>query len=101
MRFILKFSLPTESGNETLRDPEFGPKLRQLIADMQAEAAYFCTINGRRGGYIVVNFDDASRVAGFAEPFFYWLKAEVEYIPVMTGEDLARSNIQDVIKKWG
>ena len=101
MRFILKFSFPNESGNENLRDPEFGAKLQRLISEMNAEAAYFCPVNGRRGGYIVVNLDDASKIAGFAEPLFFWLKAEVEYIPVMLAEDLAKADIEGAVKKWG
>ena len=100
MRFILKFSFPTESGNDNLRDPEFGTKLQQLLQEMNAEAAYFCTVDGRRGGYIVVNFDDASKIAGFAEPLFYWLKADVEYIPVMVAEDLAKADHEGTIKRW-
>src|SRR5205085_2185135 len=101
MRCILKFSCPTESSNENLRDPEFGAKLQQLIADMKAEAAYFCTVNGKRGGYIVVSLDDASKIASFAEPLFYWLKAEVEFIPVMLAEDLAKADIEVAVKQWG
>lgn len=101
MRFLLKFSVPIEKGNERLRDPEFGARLRDLVSDMKAEAAYFCTVNGRRGGYIVVNLDDASKISAYAEPFFYWLNAEVEYIPVMVAEDLARADHEGNIKKWG
>ena len=101
MRFLLKFSVPTDAGNNAIRDPEFGAKLQQWLSQMQAEAAYFTTVNGRRGGYIVVNFDDASRIAAFAEPLFYWLQAEVEYIPVMAAEDLARADLEGAVKTWG
>ncbi len=97
----MKFSVPTEAANEAIRDPEFGAKLQQLLSDINAEAAYFALVNGRRGGYIVVNFDDASKIAGFVEPLFYWLKAEVEYIPVMLPEDLAKADLEGAIKKWG
>jgi hypothetical protein len=101
MRFILKFSFPTESGNKFLSDPEFGAKLSQLVSDMKPEAVYLTPVSGRRGGYIVVNLDDASQIAAYGEPFFHWLNAEVEYIPVMTPEDLARADLEGTIRKWG
>ncbi len=100
MRFILKFSLPTESANGQLRDPEFGAQLQQLLSDMKAEAAYFTAVNGRRGGYVVVNLEDASQLAGFAEPLFFWGNAEVEFIPVMTAEDLAKADVEGAARKW-
>ena len=103
MRYLLKFDFPTESGNTTLRDPEFGKKMETLLADMKAEAAYFTSVNGHRGGYIVVNMDDASQMPGLAEPLFQWLKADVEFIPVMLPEDLAKAGpaIGAALQKWG
>jgi len=103
MRYLLKFNFPTESGNTTLRDPEFGKKMETLLSDMKAEAAYFGPVNGRRGGYIVVNMDDASQIPALAEPLFLWLKADVEFIPVMLPEDLAKAGpaIGAAFQKWG
>ena len=49
----------------------------------------------------MVNLDDASKIADFAEPLFYMAKAEVEYIPVMLPEDLAKADLEGAIKKWG
>ena len=101
MRFILKFSVPTEAGNEAIRDREFPAKLQQWLSDINAEAAYFAPVNGRRGGYIVVNLDDASKMPAFTMPLFLWLNAEVEWIPVMLPEDLAKVDFEGAIKKWG
>lgn len=102
MRFLLRFHFPTEAGNEALRDPLFGAKIQQLLSEMNAEAAYFAAVDGHRGGYIVVNFDDASKIPALAEPLFCWLKAEVEFIPVMLVEDLAKAGpaIEAATKKW-
>jgi hypothetical protein len=33
--------------------------MQELLKEQKAEAAYFTTINGQRGCYIVVNVDDA------------------------------------------
>ena len=40
--------------------------------------------------------------AAIAEPFFIWLKAEIEFYPVMTPEDLGKAGpaIEAAFKKW-
>jgi hypothetical protein len=102
MRFLLKFRIPIEAGNKALDDPEFGNKMQQLLTELNAETAYFTAMEGQRGGYIVVNFDDASKIPVLAEPLFFWLKADVEFIPVMLPEDLAKAStgIDAAVKKW-
>jgi hypothetical protein len=74
-----------------------------MLKDMKAEAAYFTTLNGNRGGYIVVNMDDASQMVAMAEPVLSAFKAKVKFIPVMTPEDLAEGMpaAAKAIKKWG
>ncbi len=103
MRFMLKIEIPMEQGNKALRDPDFGKKMQQLLAEIKAEAAYFTTVNGRRGGYVIVNMDDASQLPGIAEPFFLWLSAKVEAMPVMLPEDLGKAGpaIGVAVQKWG
>jgi hypothetical protein len=103
MRYIVKFNFPAEAGNSALRDSQFNSKMQQLLSDLKAEAAYFTVVNGRRGGYIVLNLDDASKIPAVAEPLFLWLKAEIEIIPVMLPEDLMKAgpSIESVMKKWG
>ncbi|WP_035059172.1 hypothetical protein [Andreprevotia chitinilytica] len=102
MRYLMKLRLSNEMGNKALRDPHFGERLGKLLADIKAEAAYFTTVGGQRGGYIVVNFDDASQMPAIAEPFFLWLGADVEFLPVMVPEDLARADasIQAAVEVW-
>ena len=103
MRYLLKFSFPVETGNSVLRDPQFGSKMQQLLTDLKAEAAYFTTVNGQRGGYLVINMNDASQIPAVAEPLFSWLKADIELIPVMLPEDLMKAgpSIEAALKKWG
>lgn len=102
MRYLIRFRIPVESGNSMLRDPQFGDRMRQLLSDLKAEAAYFTAVDGQRGGYIVVNFDDASKIPAVAEPLFLWLNADVEFLPVMLPEDLAKAggDIAAAMKKW-
>lgn len=103
MKYILKVRIPNEFGNDLLKDPQFGLKMQELLAEVKAEAAYFTTMCGNRGAYVIVNMDDASQIPALAEPFFIALKADVDIIPVMTPEDLGKAGpaIQAAFKKWG
>ena len=103
MRYILKASFDVDAGNAALRDPKFGAKMQQYLTDIKAEAAYFTTVNGQRGGYIVLQVSDASQIPAIAEPLFLWVKADIEFIPVMTPEDLMKGGpgIESAVKKWG
>jgi hypothetical protein len=102
MKYIMKVRMSREKGNEALKDPQFGHKMNDLLGEIGAEAAYFTTINGQRGAYIVLNMNDASEIPGKAEPFFLWLDADIEFLPVMRPEDLAKGGpaIAASVKKW-
>jgi hypothetical protein len=99
---MIKFEMPTDAGNAACKEPDFGEKMQQFLTDVSAESAYFATVNGNRGGYIFVNSDDNAKMINIAEPLFFWLKAKVEFLPVMTAEDLKRGNnyLQNAINKW-
>lgn len=103
MRYLMKVRFPVERGNEQISDPNFGAKMRDVLTEIKAEAAYFTTIDGQRGGYIVVNLDEASQIPAVAEPFFLWLDADIELLPVMLPEDLGKAGpaIEAAVKKWG
>jgi hypothetical protein len=102
MRFLVKIEIPTEAGNAAISDPKFGQKMQAALKEVGAEAAYFTAMDGHRGGYIFVNMKDASQIPAVAEPFFLWLGAKVEFIPVMTPEDLGKAgpSIAAAVKKW-
>jgi hypothetical protein len=104
MKYIMRVKMASgDEGNKLLKDPQFGKKMQDLLTEIKAEAAYFSTICGDRGGYIIVNMDDASQMPAIAEPFFFWLKAEIEFFPVMTPQDLGKAGpaIEAAAKKWG
>ncbi len=102
MRFMMKIRFPVDTGNEALKDPEFGAKIQHLLTDMNAEAAYFTTVEGQRGGYVVVDVAEASRIPALAEPWFHWLEADVEFVPVMLPQDLgaAGDGIEAAVREW-
>jgi hypothetical protein len=103
MKYLMKVDMSIDAGNANIRDPKFGEKMQVLLKELKAEAAYFTTVNGHRGGYIVVNMDDASQIPAMAEPIFLWFKGNVEFIPVMLPQDLAKAgpSIAAAVQKWG
>jgi hypothetical protein len=102
MKFIMKVRMSLERGNAALLDPQFGHKMNELLTEIKAEAAYFSTMRGQRGAFIVVNMNDVSEMPALAEPFFLWLDADVEWFPVMRPEDLAKAGpaIGAAAQKW-
>ena len=99
----MKLRIPIEAGNKSLRDPDFGAKMQRVLEEIKAEAAYFTTMDGQRGGYVVVSMDDASQIPAIAEPFFLWLNADIDFLPVMLPEDLGKAGpaIGAAVKNWG
>jgi hypothetical protein len=103
MKYIMRIKMAGgENGNDLLKDPQFGMKMQELLKEVKAEAAYFTTICGARGAYVIINMSDASQIPAIAEPFFVWLKAEIDFYPVMTPEDLGKAApaIEAAFKKW-
>ena len=96
MRCMFKFSFPTTyESNGWIRDGSIGQKMESILGELQPEAAYFSTIDGTRGGYLVINMDDASEIPSKVEPLFQELGAGVQIFPVMTPEDL-RAGLQQM-----
>lgn len=100
MRFVMHISLPAEKFNQAVIDGTAGQKLRRMLDDAQPEAAYFCAKDGKRGGFLIVNLSDASELPRFAEPWFLNFDATVEFLPAMTPQDLQRSGLDQLGKKW-
>ena len=62
MRLMMKIAIPNEPCNSMMKAGTFGPTMGRILAAIKPEAAYFTTIDGQRGGFIVVDIDDASKV---------------------------------------
>ena len=103
MRFLLKVTIPMEKGNATIRDGSLPKKLQAILSELKPEAAYFTTVGGNRGAYIVVDMKDASQIPAVGEPFFLAFNATIEVYPVMTPEDLMKAGpaIENAVKKYG
>ncbi len=90
MRFMLTFRIPPEEGNAAMKDGRFMSAFQSVMEELQPEAAYFTPMEGARGGYLVVNMDDASQIPAMTEPLFLGLGATVEFHPVFTLEDVPK-----------
>jgi hypothetical protein len=103
MRFMLTFRIPMEKGNKMIKDGTLPETLQTILEDLEPEAAYFSDIEGARGGYLVINMDDASQMPALSEPLFLGLGATIQAHPVMVPEDLERAgaDLQQVAQKYG
>lgn len=90
MRTLLKFSIPVAKGNQANADGTLPRVLQSVLTTINPEAAYFFTLEGKRGGFIVFDLTDSSEIPAIAEPLFQELDAEVEFYPVMNQEDLTK-----------
>ena len=100
MRFVLHVSLPVDKFNQAVRDGTAGHKIDRILEDTKPEAVYFCAKDGKRGGFLIVNMSDASEIPRFAEPWFLYFDATVEFLPTMTPQDLQRAGLDELGKKW-
>lgn len=100
MRCILHVTFPVEKFNELAREGKCGEKMRQILGAIKPEAAYFTATEGKRSGFLVLNLKDASEIPAIAEPWMLTFNASIELLPTMTPEDLERSGIDEIGKKW-
>ena len=88
MRVMVKFTLPTQESNALVSDGSTGQTMQTIIGNLQPETAYFCHVDGKRGGYLVANMEEESELVTKLEPFFLELGAAIETFPVMSADDL-------------
>ncbi|MFZ0888561.1 MAG: hypothetical protein WA005_08930 [Candidatus Binataceae bacterium] len=91
-----------EAGNAAARDGKLGRTIQSIVADLKPEAAYFIAEKGKRTALIFFDLPDSSHIPAVAEPWFLAFDAEVEIIPAMNAEDLAKAapDIEKAVKKY-
>jgi len=100
MRMLVNFDFPLEPFNTLVRNGTVGQKIQQILEDIKPEAVYFSERNGMRGGIAIVDVADPSRIPAIAEPFFLTFNASVEFHIAMGPEDLAKSGLEELGKKY-
>jgi len=100
MRMLMFVKLPVEPFNALVRDGSASSTMKRILDDIKPEAAYFTTMDGCRGGVVIVNLDHASDIPRIAEPWFLHFNAAVTFEPAMTPDDLAHANLDAIGKQW-
>lgn len=100
MRMLIDIQMPLEPFNTLVRAGTAGQILQKILGDLKPEAAYFTARDGKRGGTIVLDIADASKIPAVAEPFFLHFNASVSVHPCMTPEDLAKARLEELGKKY-
>ncbi len=103
MRFMLSFRMPLDKTNALIKEGKFARIQQSIMEELKPEAAYFTDIDGARGGYLIVNMDDASQLPAMAEPLFFGLGATIQLHLVMTPEDLQKATpaLEQAAQKYG
>ena len=101
MRMLLNISVPHEPFNAYVRDGSISAKMGRILEALRPEAVYFTSSTGGRGAIIIVDVADPSRVPSIAEPWFLLFNAQVQFQICMTPDDLRKSGLDDLGRKWG
>ncbi|MGH2447124.1 MAG: hypothetical protein ACRDFS_00745 [Chloroflexota bacterium] len=103
MRMLMKVEIPTETGNEAFKNGSFIKAVQEVLGKVQPEAAYFTTVDGRRGGYVIFDLRDVRKIPSISEPLFLALGANVEFTPCFTAQELEQAgpDIQKAVQTYG
>ncbi len=83
-----------------MRDGTVAEKMGRILEETKPEAAHFCSKDGMRGGFLIVNMNETSEMPRLAEPWFLHFDAKVEFLPAMTPDDLRHAGLDQIAKKW-
>lgn len=100
MRCLVHFTFPLEKFNQLVAAGTAGEKIGEILDAIGPEAVYFTADGGKRGGYLVVDIDNASQIPSIAEPFFLTFDAAVSLQPCMSPDDLAAAGLEELGDKW-
>ncbi len=102
VRFLMKVSLPVETGNAAAKKDGF-KAIQRILEQQKPEAAYFIAESGKRTAILIVNMEDASQIAAISEPWFLAFDAAIEVTPAMIPQDLQKAGpaIEHAVKAYG
>ena len=101
MRMIFDVTFPHEPFNTLVRKGTAGQAISKILETIKPEAVYFTEQDGHRGAVLVVNLESSSQIPAFAEPWFLTFQADCRIRIAMTPDDLKRSGLDELGKKWG
>ena len=100
MRVLMKVTMPHAKFNAAIKDGTASARMQRILGAQKPEAAYFTEFGGKRTGILIVDLAEPAQIPALAEPWFLQFEADVEIHPVMTVEDLGKSNLDAVGRSW-
>jgi hypothetical protein len=97
---LLDVSISHEPFNSLVRKGIVGKKLNDVLEALKPEAVYFTERDGKRGCIMIVEMADPSKIPALAEPWFLAFNADVKFCIAMTPDDLKKSGLDAIGKKW-
>jgi hypothetical protein len=88
MRMLMKVQIPTESGNDAIKDGSLPQIVGSTLEALKAEAAYFTAEDGMRTALIFFEMSDSSEIPSAAEPLFIGMGARITFAPVMNAQEM-------------
>lgn len=88
MRMMVRWTAETKKTNEAIDSGAGMDVIESMLRELEPEAAYLFTNQGRRSGLMVFDMADSSQIPRIAEPLFLAFNADVEFVPVMNPDDL-------------
>lgn len=101
MRVLFKITIPVEPFNSLARAGVVGQKMGAILEATRPESIYFTGNNSGRGAIAVYNAEDGSQIPALGEPWLLTLNAQIEYSVAITPEELVRSGLDELVRKWG
>ena len=100
MRMLMTVKIPNTDFNLALKNGTASKTISRILEECAAEAVYFTEEDGCRGAILVVNVDKPTDIPRLAEPWFLSFNASVRFQITMTPEELRKSGIDDLGRKW-
>jgi hypothetical protein len=100
MRMIIHVKIPPKEFNAAVRDGSVGKKIERILQETKPEAVYFTEYGGQRGAVMIADVKDPAQIPKWAEPWFLWFNADVEFHVAMTPEDLGKAGLDTLGKTW-
>lgn len=98
---MMKITFPNEPFNTLVKNGKIEAIMGKILEALKPEAIYFTEQCGLRGAIAIVNLNDSSEIPTLCEPLFIQFDAEIHWGIAMTPEDLQKSNLSELGKKWG
>lgn len=100
MRVLLKAHLDVQAANRVIQEGTIDTVIQTVIEQLQPEAAYFLTEDGKRTALLFFDLQDPSQIPVVVEPLFQGANASVSLTPVMNAEEL-RAGLMQVVSGGG